>query len=117
MPNQSQITLDDMKNFIKQMTPNPDWLYIILPFSVGDFFNIGGLSLAVQKKKNKSATVLIAKDRLENLGVTYENFAGIIFLPENIMALVREYIFATGDYEGDNYIYAHFHRPPKGGGF
>ena len=108
MPEQRQITLDDVKNFIRQMTPNPDYLYIILPYSVGDFFNIGGLSLAVQKKKNKSATVLIVKDRLKNLGVTYENFAGIIFLPENIMALICRYIYATGNYEGDNYIYGHF---------
>lgn len=116
MPEQRQITLDDVKNLIQQITPNQDWLYIFLPYSVGDFFNVGGLSHAVQKKKNKSATVLIAKDRLKNLGVTYANFADIIFLPAEIMSLISSYILTTGEYEGDNYIYGHFHLKPGGRG-
>ena len=114
MPEQRQITFDDVKNFIKQITPNQDWLYIFLPYSLGDFFNVGSLSLAVQKRKNKSATVLIVNERLKNLGVTYENVANIIFLPPHIMAFVREYICATGDYEGDNYIYGHFRHLREG---
>ena len=108
MPEQVQIKLEDVKNLMRQITSNQDWLYLFLPYSLGDFFNIGGMSLAVQKRKNKSATVLIVQERLRNLGITYENLADIIFLPENIMALIREYIYATGDYEGDNYIFAHF---------
>ncbi|MBQ9487073.1 MAG: hypothetical protein IJU91_04625, partial [Selenomonadaceae bacterium] len=103
MPEQRQITLDDVKNFIRQITPNQDWLYIFQPFSVGDFFYTGGLSLAVQKRKNKSATVLIVRERLKNLGVTYENFADIIFLPNDTMSIIQQYFYITGDYEGDNY--------------
>lgn len=116
MSEQRQITLDDVKNFIRQITPNQDWLYMFLPYSLGDFFNIGGMSLAVQKRKNKSATVLIVRERMKNLGVTYENFADIIFLPNDTMNVLMQYFYATGDYEGDNYIYGHFHRPAQGGG-
>ena len=115
MPEQRQITLDDVKNFIRQITPNQDWLYIFQPCSVGDFFYTGGLSPAVQKRKNKSATVLIVRERMKNLGVTYENFANIIFLPNDTMNIVLQYFSITGDYEGDNYIYGHFHIKTDGG--
>lgn len=112
-----QITLESVKNFIKELTPKKDLLYIIQPCSVGDFFYTGGLSLAVQKRKHKRATVLIVKERLKNLGVTYENFSDIVYIPNDTMNVVMQYFYATGDYEGDNYIYGHFHKPQQGGGF
>ncbi len=51
---------------------------------------------------------------MKNLGVTYENFADIIFLPNDTMNLILHYCYATGDYEGDNYIYGHFHNSGNG---
>ena len=112
-----QLILKDVKNFIQELTPKKDLLYIFQPCSVGDFFYTGGLSLAVQKRKNKRGTVLICKDRMKNLGVTYENFRDIVYLPNDTMDIVREYFYASGDYEGDNYIYGHFHKPKQGGNF
>ena len=112
MPEPVQITLESVKNFINQLTPKKDLLYIIQPCSVGDFFYTGGLSLAVQKRKKKRATVLIVKERMKNLGLTYKNFEDIVYLPDDTMNVVMEYCRATGDYEGDNYIYGHFHTTP-----
>ncbi|MBR5913659.1 MAG: hypothetical protein IKZ58_04810 [Selenomonadaceae bacterium] len=117
MPEQQQITLESVKNYIKELTPKKDLLYIIQPCSVGDFFYTGGLSLAVQKRKNKRATVLIVKDRMKNLGVTYKNFEDIVYIPNDTMNIVMQYFYVSGDYEGDNYIYGHFHKPTQGGNF
>ena len=111
-----QITLESVKNFIRELTPKKDLLYIIQPCSVGDFFYTGGLSLAVQNRKHKRATVLIVKERLKNLGVTYKNFEDIVYLPNDTMNIVMNYFYVSGDYEGDNYIYGHFHKPIGGQG-
>lgn len=115
MTEELQITLEDINDFIEELTPKKDLLYIFQPFSVGDFFYTGGLSLAVQKRKNKRGTVLICKDRMQNLGVTYENFEDIVYLPEDTMNVVREYFYLSEDYEGDNYIYGHFHKSNEKG--
>ena len=101
--------MDKIKKFLDELTANKDFLYIIQPFSVGDFLYASGLSHAVQKRKNKKATVLIVRERMKNLGITYENFADIIFLPNNAMEALKQYFYVTGDYEGDNYIFGHFH--------
>ena len=114
MAEQRQITLDEVKKFIRQMTPNKDWLYIFQPFGIGDFLYTGGLSLAVQKRNNKSATVLIVNERMENLNIIYENVADIILLNADTMDFVKNFFYVTGNYEGDNYIYGHFHRTASG---
>ena len=100
--------MERVKKFLDELTPNKDFLYIILPYSLGDIFNVGGLTHAVQKRKNKRATVLVVRERMKNLGVTYANLADIILLPDNVMDVLMYYFRATGDYEGDNYIYGHF---------
>ena len=107
--------MDRVKKFLDELAANKDFLYIIQPFSVGDFLYVGGLSHAVQKRKNKQATVLIVQERMKNLGITYENFADIIFLPNNLMDALKQYFYVTGDYEGDNYIFGHFHGNNTGG--
>ena len=117
MPEQVQITLESVKKYLNELTPKKDLLYIIQPCSVGDFFYTGGLSLAVQKRKRKRGTVLIVKNRLKNLGVTYEHFKDIVFIPDDTMNVVMQYFYASGDYEGDNYIYGHFHKPKQGGSY
>ena len=106
--------MDKVKKILDDITTNKDFLYIIQPFSIGDFFYTGGLAHAVQKKKNKTATVLIVRERMKNLGITYKNFANVICLPDNVIEALKQYFHATGNYEGDNYIYGHFHNGKNG---
>ena len=73
-----ELPMEEMRTFFYEITENPEWLYLFAPYSIGDFLIAGGLSYAVQAKKNKSATVLIAQDRMKNLDVSYENVIGTI---------------------------------------
>ena len=111
--------IEEVENFITRLTPDKHLLYIIQPCSIGDFLYTGGLAHAVQAKKKKSATVLVVKERMKNLGITYPNFAGIIFLPKDTINSVMNYCKLTANYEGDNWIYGHFHVPygKIGGGY
>ena len=61
-----------------------------------------------KQKKNKRATVLILKDRMKNLSITYKNLADIIYLDKSLMDVLMKYFYFTGEYEGDNFIYGHF---------
>ena len=108
------ISNQDVKNFINELASNKDWLYIFQPCSIGDVLFNGGLSKAVQNRKNKKATVLVIQERMKNLGITYENLADIIYLPKAALDVIMHYCYITGDYEGDNYIYGHFHNAGKG---
>ena len=103
-----------LKKFFNSICTNKDFLYIIQPCSIGDVLYTGGLSHAVQKRKNKKATVLVVLERMKNLGITYENLADIIYLPSSMSGVTEQYFYATGDYEGDNYIYGHFHNEGNG---
>lgn len=115
MDDNQRIFIEQVKNFIEQkIAVRKDCLYIFQPFSIGDFFYVGGLSQAVQKRKNKSATVLVVKERMKNLHVTYKNFAQILYLNNETMTAVQNYFYLSGNYEADNYIYGHF--KPKAGG-
>ena len=100
--------MERVKNFLDELTANKDLLYIIQPCSIGDVICAGGLAHAVQKRKNKKATVMVLFDRMKNLGITYPNLADMIFLPNDVMEALRAYFYTTRDYEGDNYIYGHF---------
>lgn len=114
MDSNQQIFIDQVKNFIEQTAARKDWLYIFQPCSIGDFFYTGGLSQAVQERKNKSATVLVVKERMKNLHVTYKNFAQILYLSNDTMTAVQNYFYLTGNYEADNYIYGHLKMSAKG---
>lgn len=114
MNEEQKAFLNQMKNFIDNVTVRKDWLYIFDPCSIGDFLYNGGLSRAVQKRKNKSAVVLVVKDRMRNLHLTYENFAQILYYPDNVMNAVQLYFYETSNYESDNYIYGHFKMKPNG---
>ena len=109
-----QIQFNNIKNFFNRITTNPDFLYIIQSASIGDFIYAGGLSHAVQQRKNKIATVLVVLERMKNLGITYKNLAGIVYLPKFMSGITETYFYSTGDYEGDNYIYGHFHNEGNG---
>ena len=58
---------------------------------------------------------MVVRERMKNLGITYKNFSDILFLPNNVMDDLLQYFYATGDYEGDNYIYGHLHHRAGGG--
>ena len=104
------INLIAVKNFFEQIIKNRDLLYIIQPCSIGDVLYAGGLSHAVQKRKNKMGTVLVVLERMRNLAITYQNLAGIVYLPSFMAGITQIYFHATGDYEGDNYIYGHIRK-------
>ena len=108
-----EIPQEEIKQFFYEITENPDWLYLFVPCSIGDFLIASGLSYAVQTKKNKSATVLIAQERMKNLAVTYENVAGEIFLPMDLLKATDTLIRGTETYERDNFIYGNFHMDDK----
>lgn len=103
-----ELPREEMENFLAEITQNNDWLYLLAPFSIGDFLIAGGLSYAAQAKKNKSATVLIAQDRMKNLGITFENVVGTIYLPIDLINAVGTFITATENYERDNFFYGNY---------
>lgn len=96
--------------FFRHMMRDKDILYVLCPFNIGDFLINGGFCHALLKKKRKKACVLIVQERFVNSGSI--NFVGvmeIMYLPKETMDLVRQYVYASRDYETDNYIYGHFH--------
>ena len=104
-----EIPFDAIKNFFAELTADKNLLYVFIPCSIGDFLIASGLSYAVQLKKNKRATVLIAQERMKNLAVTYENVAGTFFLPMDLLKATDTFIRGTATYERDNFIYGNFH--------
>lgn len=96
------------KSFLRYITKNKDTLYVICPFNIGDFLINGGLCHALLKKKHKKKCVLIERDRFVNSGLNFVGVAEIQYIPQLLMDLVRRYIYATREYENDNYIYGHF---------
>lgn len=104
-----ELPMEEIRTFFREVTENPDWLYLFEPYSIGDFLIAGGLSYAVQAKKNKSATVLIAQDRMKNLEVIYENVIGTLYLPVDLVKAANAFIHETEIYERDNFIYGNFH--------
>lgn len=105
---QVELPREEMENFLAEITQNKDCLYLLAPFSIGDFIIAGGLSYAAQIKKNKSATILIAQERMKNLGITFENVVGTIYFPVDLIKAVGTFITATENYERDNFIYGNY---------
>ena len=112
--NENQVTIADIENFLNQLASNKDWLYLIMPASIGDIIYTGGLSYAVQKRKGKSATVFVLRDRMKNFSIQYENFAHFVYLSDMNMTILQQYFYVTGKYETDNIIYGHFKDESKG---
>ena len=107
--------LREIKEFLQSLTPREEFLYIIQPCSIGDFLMVGGLAHAVQKRKNKIASVIIVNERMKNLNISYDEVAEVVYLPTSTMEALKYYFYSSADYEGDNYIYGHFRI--KGGDF
>ena len=104
-----QISDEEAKLFLKRIMPNKDYLYIFVPFGVENFFIVAGLSHAIQKKKNKKATVLITSENMRNYDFHYENVEKISYLSYKLMPAITRYTYASEDYEDENYIYGSFH--------
>ena len=104
-----ELPREEIKNFIKEITPSKKFLYMFIPCSIGDFLIAGGLSYAVQRRKNKVATVLIAQERMKNLAVKFENVVDTIYLPLDLVKAVDTLIQGTQAYEWDNFIYGNIH--------
>ena len=107
----------EVQRFLNEISQDKATLYVICPSNIGDIMINGGLCHALLKKKRKKVCVLIAKDRFESAGF---NFIGVLetrcVTPE-FMNAIREYVHTTGEYEGDNYIYGHFHKHPTLNGY
>lgn len=98
------------RDFLRYTMSDKDTLYVFLPFSIGDFLIVGGLCHALLKKKRKKACVMILNNRFENSGSI--NFVGvkeIRYMSRLLIDFIRIYIYATREYETDNFIYGHFH--------
>ena len=105
-----ELTNEEIKLYIERITGNKNFLYIIQPYGMASVLMSGGLSHAVQARKNKSATVLLLSDSLKNIGLNWENVTAIKYFPVDIMELFNKYFFETQDWEGENFIYGNFHQ-------
>ena len=97
-----------IQHFFRHMTRDKNTLYVICPFNIGDFLINGGLCHALLKRKRKQSCVLIEKERFANSGLNFVGVKEVQYIPQTLMDLIRQYIYATRDYETDNYIYGHF---------
>lgn len=93
---------------IRHMTANKSTLYVFCPFNIGDFLINGGLCHALLKKKRKQTCILIVRDRFANCGLNFVGVKEVQYISSTLMYLIRQYIYATGEYETDNYVYGHF---------
>ena len=93
------------------MMRDKDILYVLCPGGIGDFLINGGLCHALLKKKHKKTCVLILKDiYVKNSGQI--NFVGVtefMYISNTLRNIICQYVYASRDYETDNYIYGHFH--------
>ena len=99
-----------IENFLDAMASDKDRLYVISTKGIGDFIMAGGLSQAVQHRKNKKSTVLVIQHSKWDTGILFPNVDGIISCPSNVIAALNRYFNETENYEGDNYIYANIRK-------
>ena len=103
-----EITTEEAKLFLERITPNKNYLYIFQPSGLADILCVGGLSYAVQRQKNKSATVLIVNEGAKNFGINYKNVAKISYIEPQILNAIRKYLDDNDIHETDNLIYGYF---------
>ena len=108
-----ELTNEEIKLYLERITGNKDFLYVIQPYGMASVLISGGLSHAVQERKNKSATVLLLSDSLKNIGLTWKNVTSVKYFPVDTMELFNKYFFETRDWEGENFIYGNFHQEIK----
>lgn len=98
-------TAQQLLNYI---TRDKNTLYVICPFNIGDFLINGGFCHALLKKKRKQSCILIERDRFANSGLNFVGVKEIQYISQTLMDIIRQYIYATREYETDNFIYGHF---------
>lgn len=94
---------------LDEMMPEKDILYVICPYNIGDFLINGGLCYALQILKRKKTCVLIVCDKFKNSGLGFVGVMQIVYIPQEVMDEIRNYIIRTGQYDTDRYVYGHFH--------
>ena len=98
------------KNLLRYLTADKNILHVICPYGIGDFLMNGGFCHALLKKKHKKTCVLIAQDRFANCGLNFVGVTEVRYISKELMDTVCEYIYSTGEYETDNYIFGHSRR-------
>lgn len=87
---------------------DPDKLYAVVPYRIGDMIIIGGFASELRRKSGKTSIVLIVQERLRSLDVKFDDVSDIEYVPPEELIAFRNYVRATKKYIGDNYIYAHY---------
>jgi len=102
------LSMDDAKKLLKKLVVNKNWLYLVSPFSIGDYLLNAGFSLALQERKHKNATVMIVTERMKNLQLEWKNIVKTIYLSDSQMNLLKDFVVRNSYYEDDNFFYGHF---------
>lgn len=74
----------------------------------------GMLAYAALKKFNLDSAILIVQERFRNLDISFTDVSDMLYLSFNDLLIVREFLTATGRYEGKNYFYGHVRRDSAG---
>ncbi len=93
---------------LRYITRDKNTLYVICPFNTGDVLINGGFCHALLKKKRKRSCVMIVRDRFATCGINFVGVSEVQCIPQILMNIICHYIYETGEYEADNYIYGHF---------
>ena len=104
---EENLSEEEEKQYLEQIAPNKNYLYILQPFGLADILCAGGFSYAAQAKKNKRATVLILNEYYKNFGIAYENVANVVYMPAQLLLSAAKYLEKKELYEVDNFIYGY----------
>ena len=104
---------EEWEKFFKLLEEDKERLYVISTRGIGDFILAGGLSYAVQERKNKKSTVLVIQKHKMDTGIFFPNISGVLCCSPKAIYALEAYFSRTKKYEGDNYIYANINKKFK----
>ncbi|MBQ9479258.1 MAG: hypothetical protein IJU71_06865, partial [Selenomonadaceae bacterium] len=87
---------------------DPDKLYIVCTYRLGDMLFVGGLSHAMSERFDKSSVVLIVKDRLRSLELSFDGVSEIKYAANDDLQAFQDRCRETNIYLGHNWIYGHY---------
>ncbi len=93
---------------IFEMMVDPNKLYIVCPYGIGDLIIIGGFAHALRKKYGKDAVEMIVQERIKSLDIGFDDVDEIKYMPREELYAFRDYCKRTNRYIGGNYIYGHY---------
>ena len=104
------------QQLLHYITRDKSILYILCQGGIGDILINGGLCHALLKKKRKKVGVLILQDRYLNSGsINFVGVSEVQYIPQILLKkAITQYIYASGEYETDNYIYGDIHVDKNG---